>query len=170
MPGGPPHKYVGYVVVRVPGVKGQHAVERHRARFGVDVPSLPVLFRHTAHQNNPALVQAIEQSSAKRRWACPTTIIQSRPGRFIVRFDDRIRLGERQLETNVRVHVAVGNMMHDLANGPSAFAIRGVELRLAESPVTAARNRAGADATDVDIPRPGLRRNVTSARGIFRSG
>ena len=44
-----------------------------------------------------------------------------------------IVFGEGELETDVGVHVAVGDVMGDLADGPATVAVRRVELRVGES-------------------------------------
>ena len=43
--------------------------------------------------------------------------------------DRRLVFGEREFEANDGVHVAVGDVMNELADGPAAGAIRRVELR-----------------------------------------
>src|SRR5439155_25552252 len=51
-----------------------------------------------------------------------------RPAVFGVGLDCRLVLGERQLETHVRIHVTVGDVMRDLAHRPSTFAIGRFQL------------------------------------------
>src|SRR5208283_3854893 len=60
-------------------------------------------------------------------------ICQFGPAILRIRLDRRLLFSERQLEADIGVHMAVGNMMRGLAHGPSAGTIRGVELSLCES-------------------------------------
>ena len=55
------------------------------------------------------------------------------PGGFVVGLDGGPVLSERELEADVGVGVAVGDVMHHLAHGPAAVAIGRVELRVAEA-------------------------------------
>ncbi len=57
------------------------------------------------------------------------TVGQFRPRLLIVGFDRRILLCRRKLETDEAVDVRVGEMMHNLTDGPAAFTVRRVELR-----------------------------------------
>src|SRR4051812_34146083 len=45
----------------------------------------------------------------------------------------RLVFGQRQLESNVAVDMAVGQVMNDLSHGPTTFAIGRVELLIAQS-------------------------------------
>src|SRR5437899_11622368 len=68
---------------------------------------------------------------------------------LLVGSDRRSILGEPPLEAQVRVHVAVGQMMGDLPDGPSALAIRRVELSIVETDDRAAEaRRRGGDLLD----------------------
>src|SRR6185437_1818648 len=60
-------------------------------------------------------------------------IAQLRPARFVVRLDGRLVLRQRQLEPHIRVHVAVGEMMHHLLDAPAAVAIRSRKLLARQS-------------------------------------
>src|SRR6185437_6665588 len=58
---------------------------------------------------------------------------QLRPARFVVGLDGRLVLRQRQLEPHVRVHVAVGEMMHHLLDAPAAVAIGSRKLLARQS-------------------------------------
>ena len=58
---------------------------------------------------------------------------QARPRGLVVRLDGGPILGERELEADEGVGVAVGEVMHHLADGPAAVAIGRVELSFAEA-------------------------------------
>ena len=55
------------------------------------------------------------------------------PGGLVVGLDGGPILSERELEAEIGVGVAVGEVMHDLAHGPAAVAIGRVELGLREA-------------------------------------
>ena len=65
------------------------------------------------------------------------------PQRFIVSIDGGRALGERELETDVAVDVAVGEVMDHLAYGPATGTVACVELLFVE-PFTEARSSAGS--------------------------
>ena len=71
-------------------------------------------------------------ASATRRPAC-APCRRARPRRLVVRLDRRVVFGQRQLEADVGVHVAVGHVVHDLTHGPSAGPIRRIELRVGQA-------------------------------------
>ena len=49
------------------------------------------------------------------------------PFGFVVRLDRRLVFGQRQPKADERVHVTVGDVMHDLAGRPAAVAIGLIE-------------------------------------------
>ena len=55
------------------------------------------------------------------------------PGGLVVGLDGGPILGERQLEADIGVGVAVGQVMHHLARGPAAFAVGRIELGVAQA-------------------------------------
>ena len=55
------------------------------------------------------------------------------PAGFEVRLDRGDILGEREFETGEGVHVAVGDVMDQLADGPAAGAVGRVELLVVEA-------------------------------------
>ena len=57
---------------------------------------------------------------------------QAGPGGLVVGLDGGRVLSEGQLDANVGVGVAVGDVVDDLADGPAAFAVGGVELGVVE--------------------------------------
>ena len=52
------------------------------------------------------------------------------PGGFVIRRDGGIISGKREPDADEGIHVAVGDVMHELADGPAAFAVGRVELAL----------------------------------------
>src|SRR5215831_20615058 len=53
----------------------------------------------------------------------------------------RMVFGESQLKPYVGIHVAVGHMVHDLANGPSSIAVRSIQLLIGEAGDSGAHER-----------------------------
>ena len=102
-----------------------------RPRSGWTNPLLEVLFRHGFEQRNPARVQRVDED--QRAIDGQARVGQARPGGFVVGLDGGPILGERELEADVGIGVAVGEVMHDLAHGPAAVAIGRVELRIAQA-------------------------------------
>src|SRR5579871_4491167 len=64
---------------------------------------------------------------------CTFCVGQVGPPVFRIRLDRRFVLRKREFEADVGVHVAVGNMMRNLADRPALWAIRRVELCFGES-------------------------------------
>ncbi len=120
---------VGYVVATVPGVEGGHFFEGDFAERGVGQVALPVGFGHCFHDGYPALVEAVEEAEGG---LCgdDVCVLEFGPGGFVVGLDGGFVLCQRELEADVAVHVAVGEVVDDLAYRPTAFAIGGVELVL----------------------------------------
>src|SRR5581483_3724978 len=104
--------------------------------------ALPIGAIDTAQNAHPAIVQSFKnrEGSFDRRVGY---VGQFRPGVFVVRFDDRLVFGERELETDVGVHVAFGDVMDHLPNGPSAVPVGSVDLLRSESGDGGAKIRGG---------------------------
>ncbi len=90
--------------------------------------ALPFIVCHIFYGSYPALVQSKQQSNGNINGQFFTSSsspnLSSSYGR-----NSGIVFGERQLKTDVGVHVAVGNMMHQLVYRPAAFAVRRMQLR-----------------------------------------
>ncbi len=56
---------------------------------------------------------------------------QLRPGLFVVGLDGGVVLSEAKPKTDECVHVGVGDVVDELADGPAVFAIWSVDLALA---------------------------------------
>lgn len=82
--------------------------------------------------SNPANVQSFEKSEGHLD-GCILRFLELGPAIFHVGPDHGRLFGQRQLETYVGIHVAVGNVVRDLSNCPAAVAIGRVELRIAET-------------------------------------
>src|SRR5450755_4426577 len=82
---------------------------------------------HGAQQHNPAAMEAFKQSQRILDGG-GAGIEKLGPALLIVTFDGGSVLGEREAEAAETVHVTVGEVVDDLANGPTAGAIGGIEL------------------------------------------
>jgi len=77
-------------------------------------------------------MQGIEQASDTSMGAL--LLSGNSAQRFLhVGLDGGLVFGERQLAANIRIHVAVGDMMRDLAQRPAAVAVGSVELRIGKA-------------------------------------
>src|SRR6266849_8925141 len=119
------------VVAAMPGVVVNHVVERHRSHCRMPQPPGKILGPQRSQQYIPAMVERFEQCerNLERRVA---RVLQVRPKSLVVRPYRWFILGEGKLESHVRVHVAVRNVMDDLPDGPAAGTIGGVKLLLRE--------------------------------------
>ena len=132
----PPHALaqagdVRDVVARVPIVDGKIAGQSHAPAFGMDEALLEVIFRHGLEQADETRVQCVYED--QRAIDGQARVGQARPGGLVVGLDGGPILGERELEADKGIGVAVGEVMHHLANGPAAVAIGRVELRVVEA-------------------------------------
>ena len=69
----------------------------------------------------------------QRRLNRQARVRQTRPCGLVVGLDGRPILSQGELKADVAISVAVGNMMHNLAHGPSAVAVRRIKLGVAKS-------------------------------------
>src|ERR1700690_715333 len=93
--------------------------------------TLPVGAAKASQNPHPAAIQPLQHY--ERAFDGLARIGQLRPPILHVGLDGRPVFGQRELESHVRVHVAVGEVMDHLPNRPAAFAISCVELRVGES-------------------------------------
>ena len=94
--------------------------------------TLPFGVGELAEHQHPALVQGIEQ----RQRNCNRRVLglgQFSPEIFHIRLDGGLFFGERQLEANVGVHVAVDDVMRHLAQRPATIAIGRIQLLVGKS-------------------------------------
>ena len=117
---------VRHVMPAVPGVLRQVLIQPPHAGFGMREGAVIIAIGHRFHQLDPADVQGIEQ--IERRIDGQGGISEHGPARLVVRLDGGLVFRQRQLKPDERVHVAVGHMMHHLARGPAARAVRRIQL------------------------------------------
>ena len=137
------------VVAAVPGVERKILVERYfLVVFGVKEFALPVGGLERAQEDDPALVQGVEKIEG---WGDGRFRVgEFGPAGFEVGLDGWYVLGEREFEASESVHVAVGNVMDQLADGPAAGPVGRVELLVVEAGDGGAHFRGGFfDVSDV---------------------
>src|SRR5579864_5105674 len=111
----------------MPGIKRECLVERHRfAVFGMHEFALPISGLERAEQGDPAFVQGVEKIERWADWGF--SVGEFGPTRFEIRLDGGNVLGESELETHEGVHVAIGNVVDRLANGPTARTVGRIKL------------------------------------------
>lgn len=69
----------------------------------------------------------------RRLDGCDTAVLEHRPRFLVVRLDRRGVFRQSPLESDVRVHVTVGHVVHDLPNGPTVGPVGRVELSIIET-------------------------------------
>src|SRR5262245_6297460 len=105
-------------------------------------------------------MKGFEQSERNLDWS-RTNIFQLRPSLLVVRFDRRLIFGQRQLVTDIAVHVAFRYMMNNLSNRPATGAVRCVEL-LPGQPLHRQAQPFGRYSNVIDV-LPTLFRTVDAA-------
>lgn len=128
--------HVRDVMIAMPRIHREHLVQTdsavvHIHLFRMHQSSAPLRFRHAPQQTRPAGVQRLQQLQRNLDWR-GHHIAQPPPRRLVVGLDQRLVVRQRQFEPHVAVHVAVGNMMNDLANRPSSFPVRRIKLSVTQ--------------------------------------
>src|SRR5262249_3585520 len=91
----------------------------------------------TAQQLPPARVQPLQQGQRSSE-AAGAGVFQRDPSAFVIRLNGRSVFRQRQLEADIGVDVAVGQVMHNLPDGPVSVAR--VELLLGQAGNRLAQN------------------------------
>src|SRR5215471_15919340 len=94
--------------------------------------ALPVGIVEVPQHQYPALMKRVEQSKRNLCFGLPC-FGQFGPAILKIWFDGWFFFSQRKLEADVRIHVAVRDVMDDLAHGPSAIAVRRVELLVVQA-------------------------------------
>jgi hypothetical protein len=119
-------------MLAVPGIEGQVLLQPNCSTFWMTEGSPEIRLGHGLQQANPTGVQSLQQGQRSFDGS-HGRIRKIGPKRFVVWFDCGDILGERQLETDIGVHVAVWDMVDHLPRGPTAGTVRGVQLLFAQS-------------------------------------
>ena len=123
---------MGGVMIAMPGIEEEHPVEGADAVIGMAESAGEFIGSNGAQQANPTLVKRVEQIE-REFGGSVLGVFEFGPGGFVVWLDSGLDLGESKTPADVGVHVAIGDVMGHLANGPATFAIRSVDLRVAEA-------------------------------------
>ena len=119
------------VVPSMPLVQSENAGEREYAPFGMIELAFEVGVGHVAEQVDPTALHGIEQGE-RYFDGRDANVGQLSPELLVVGLDAWLVLRQRELETAIRVQMAVGDMVHDLPNSPAVVTVRRVELRFVE--------------------------------------
>ena len=114
------------VVAGVPGVEESGTLDSDAAAFGMDEAALPLSGIQRLEEHDPASVQAFDEVEGPLDGS--GGIVKYGPGGLIVGFDGGPIFGKGEFDAGERVHVGVGDVMDELADGPAGFAVGGVEL------------------------------------------
>src|SRR5262245_35310054 len=112
-----------HMMTPMPRIRPDRLIQADDSVLWVMKGTRKVARRQAAKECHPTEVYRVQQIERDRDIP-GTRVGQLGPFRLVVGFDGRLLLGERQAEPDVGIDVAVGNMVDDLANSPSARAIR----------------------------------------------
>ena len=121
---------MGEVVARMPGIEKRGELDGLGAVLGVDEAAVPLLGREGLEEHDPAGVEAFDEF--ERPLDGGGRVVKLGPGFFVVGGDDGGNFGEGLANAQDGVHVGVGDVVGELADGPSAFAVGGGKLVFVE--------------------------------------
>jgi hypothetical protein len=119
------------VVAAVPSIDEGSEFNRLRAVFGVAEAALPLGVIEGLEEHDPAGVEGFDE--LERPLDRGGGVMKGSPGFFVVGFDGGPIFGEGETNADEGVHVAVGDMVDELADGPASIAIGAVELLVVEA-------------------------------------
>src|SRR5580704_8042963 len=140
---------MGRMVAGMPVVDREIGCESHASSLRMTEAALKIFFRHRLEKANKSLMQTSNQN--QRRLNRLPRVRQARPRSLVIRLDRWPILGQGELKADVAIGVAVGKMMHNLAHGPSAVAVRRIKLGIAES-VHGGAQSLGQQTQSLDLP------------------
>ncbi len=119
------------VVAGVPTIEEGGVFEGHAAHDGMYEAALPLLLSEVLEEHDPAGVDAFEDFEGPLDGG--GVVMEVGPCCLVVGLDGGPVFGEGQAQADDGVHVAVGEVVDDLAGVPTALAVGEVELGVAES-------------------------------------
>ncbi len=122
---------MGDVMAAVPRVDEGAELNGHGAVVRMLEAALPLLGRKGLEEHHPAGVESFEEF--QRPLDGGGGVVQVGPGCFVIRLDGGVVFGESETDADECVHVAIGEVMNDLPDGPAAFAVGGVEVAVAKT-------------------------------------
>src|SRR5438477_12798980 len=108
---------MGDVMATVPGIKSQSLIQTKESHLGMTKRLLPVVRLQRSEQKSPALVQRFQQGQRDFNGRYPA-VGQFRPAVLSIRLDSGFIFCQSELEADVAVQMAVGNVVNDLAHRP----------------------------------------------------
>src|SRR5690349_18424567 len=120
------------MVLSMPCVQSDVLVDCDDTEFGVEKLSCDIVLGKRPKQENPSLMQAIQQiqRGRKRTGFC---VDQLSPDRFVVGLDGGFVLRKGEFESDITVQVAVRYVMHNLTYGPATVPVRCFKLLLRQT-------------------------------------
>ena len=121
---------VGGVVAGVPGVEAGRELDGDGAAVGMAEAALPLGLVEGLEEHDPAGVEGFDEVEGPLDGG--GGVVEDGPGVFVVGLDGGPVLGEGELEAEDGVHVGVGDVVDELADGPAAVTVGGSELGVVE--------------------------------------
>lgn len=122
---------MGGVMAAVPGVEAGGELDGHAPVLRVDEAALPLLLLvEGLEEHDPAGVEGFDEVEGPLDGS--GGVAEVGPDFFVVGLDSGPVLGECELHAEKGVHVGVGDVVDELADGPAAIAIRSAELVVVE--------------------------------------
>ena len=118
------------MVAGVPGVEQRSNFYGLASAFRVNEGAPPLLGLKRLQQYDPARMQRFDE--LERPLDGGDRVMQIGPGGFVVGHDGGIVFRQCEANADEGVHVAVGNVVDELADGPAAFAVGRIQLDLVE--------------------------------------
>jgi hypothetical protein len=115
------------VMLAVPGVLREQEIHGLRAPSGMAEFAGELLRCERAEKDYPARMEIVDQCERRfdRRGF---SVRKLGPQIFVIGLDGGLVLGERELEAREGVHVAVADVVYELADSPAAWTIGRVKL------------------------------------------
>src|SRR2546423_1910301 len=112
----------------MPRVHAEHLLQRqHSSMLRVSEAASQVRGVHRSQYGDPAQLQRIEElERILDRLAARTR--QLRPGSFVIWLYGRLVFGQGDLESTVGIEMAVGHVVHDLLDRPTARSVPRLHL------------------------------------------
>ncbi len=133
------------VMAAVPGVAAEQIFQVELADFWMVQSAFEIGGMHGFEHHYPSLMKRVDQ--AKRWLDGPGTRVRYlRPEVLVIRLYGRFLLRQGEAEANVRIDVAVSQMMNHLPNCPTLRPVWSVEMFVGESPQSLAQ--IGGQRTD----------------------
>jgi hypothetical protein len=115
------------VMPRMPRQCGKNIFDSQGAAVGMEKLAFPILGRERFIEQYDSTVDTVQDP---QRWfdVAGAAIVQLGPKIFVVRADGRLVFRQRKFGADIPVEVRIGQMVHNLTNGPSTSAVRRIEL------------------------------------------